>query len=203
MFDRTIVDILSNIWPMVMIVVTIVASIRIAYIALNKVEFVLYKDLLSLMFMIYIMSLFYVVTFQDVGWSTSNFVPFKEMFRYEIGSFMFYKNIVGNTLMFIPYGFFVSWLLKNKRISIACLLSFVASLAIEFTQLLIGRVFDVDDIILNVLGGIIGFGLYFLLDYIRDYLPPILKKTYIYNIIVTCGVMVFLLYALMLIMNGV
>ena len=32
-----------------------------------------------------------VVTFQDVSWSTSNFTPFKEIFRYEIGDRLFYK----------------------------------------------------------------------------------------------------------------
>jgi len=146
------------------------------------------------MFIIYVMSLFYVVTFQDVGWSSSNFIPFKEMFRYEIGSFMFYKNIVGNTLMFIPYGFFVSWILKNKKLSISFILSFITSLTIEFTQLLIGRVFDVDDIMLNILGGMIGFGIYYFLDKMRDYLPEILKKTFIYNIIVVSVMIILLMY---------
>ena len=39
-------------------------------------------------------------------------------------------------------------------------LIFAASLSIEFTQLLIGRVFDVDDILLNVIGGMIGYFIY-------------------------------------------
>lgn len=203
MFDKTIMAILSNIWPMILIVMTIVVSIRMANILLNKTKFVLYKDLLALMFIVYIMSLFYVVTFQDVGWSSSNFIPFREMLRYKIGSYMFYKNIAGNMLMFIPYGFFVSWILKNKKVSITLLLSLIASCAIEFTQLLIGRVFDVDDILLNIIGGGIGFYLYYYLNKLRDYLPEILKKTFIYNIIITCVVIACIIYVITLVVNGV
>ncbi len=203
MFDRTIINIFSNIWPMLVIVMTIVISIRMAYLFINKSRFVLYRDLLLLMFIIYVMCLFYVVTFQDVSWSTSNFIPFKEMLRYRFGSYMFFKNIIGNMLMFIPYGFFVSWILKNKNLFITFLLSFIASLSIESTQLLIGRVFDVDDILLNVVGGCLGFSLYCLLDKLKTYLPEILKKTYIYNIIVIVVFSLLILYILSIIANGV
>lgn len=82
---------------------------RITYILKYKVDFILYKELFSLLFVIYVMCLFYVVTFQDVSWSTSNFIPFKEIFRYEFGTKLFFKNVIGNMIMFVPFGFFVSY----------------------------------------------------------------------------------------------
>lgn len=184
MFEVTIINILSNIWPMVVIFTVILSSYRLAHIIQYKEEFVLYKEVLKLGFIIYIMSLFYVVTFQDVSWSTSNFIPFKEMFRYELGSTMFIKNVIGNMMMFMPYGFFISYFLKLNKIKIIIYLSIIVSLTIEVTQLVIGRVFDVDDIMLNIFGGLIGYYIYRLVSLMKNHLPSFLKKNIFYNIVV-------------------
>lgn len=48
-------------------------------------------------------------------------------------------------------------------------LVFFASVTVETTQLLIGRVFDIDDIILNIIGGIVGYGIYRLIDMNRRF----------------------------------
>lgn len=93
MFRETIMDIFADIWPMMFISSIILISIRVAYLYVKKQKIVLYKELLSLVFMLYILCLFHVVTFQDVSWSTSNFIPFKEMFRYELGSRLFFKKM--------------------------------------------------------------------------------------------------------------
>lgn len=196
-------EILDESWPTILISSVIVTSIRITYIIKNKKEFILYKELLSFVFMIYVLCLFYVVTFQDVGWSSSNFVPFKEMFRYSIGSRLFIKNVLGNIIMFIPYGFFASYYLDLKKPISIILLSLLVSSSIETTQLVIGRVFDIDDIILNILGGIIGFCLYRSLDFINNHLPSILKNKVAYNIIVIIIAILSLLYMFNLIELGV
>ena len=109
MFDLTIKNILANTWPMILIITIILSSLRIAYLLKYHEKFKFYEEMLKLGFIIYIMSLFYVVTFQDVSWSTSNFIPFKEVFRYQIFSERFFRNVVGNLIMFMPYGFFVSY----------------------------------------------------------------------------------------------
>ena len=109
MFDITIINILENIWPMALIFTIILSTLRICYLKENNQKFILYKEVLTLGFIIYVMSLFHVVTFQDVSWSTSNFIPFKEMFRYELFSNLFFRNVIGNMLMFMPYGFFISY----------------------------------------------------------------------------------------------
>ena len=199
MFEVTIVNILSNIWPMVVIFTVILSSFRLTYILKYEEKFILYKEVLKLGFVIYIMSLFYVVTFQDVSWSTSNFIPFKEMFRYEVGSIMFLKNVIGNMIMFMPYGFFISYFLKAERTSTILCLSIIVSLTIEVTQLMIGRVFDVDDIMLNILGGLIGFYIYKFIYMIKRHLPEVLKKNIVYNIIVI-GILIIVFWYLYQIM---
>lgn len=194
MWETTLRNIIYNIWPMILIVTVILVSLRIAKYNQTKKKIVLYEELLKYSFVIYIISLFYVVTFQDVSWSSSNFIPFKEMFRYRIFSKLFFKNVVGNMLMFLPYGFFVSYFLKLNKSKIIFILSFIVSLTIETTQLIIGRVFDVDDIMLNIVGAFAGYILYRIFHNVKDKLPPILKNNYFYNIIVLVFIGTILLY---------
>lgn len=160
--SNTIQGVVDFAWPMVLISIVILVSLRVCYLIKNKEKLVLYKELLGLSFVIYILCLFQVVTFQDnVSWATNNFIPFKEMFRYDIGSRLFVKNVVGNALMFLPYGFFVSYYLKNTKPWLTLILTVVASFSIELVQMVIGRVFDIDDILLNLLGGYLGYLVYY------------------------------------------
>ena len=194
MFRNSILEIFSSTWPMIVICTVIICSMRIVYIIKNKVNFIFYKEMMMLAFIIYIMCIFYVVTFQDVSWSTSNFIPFKEMFRYEFGSRLFFKNVIGNMIMFLPYGFFIGYFLRLDKKRLVVILITITSLTIELTQLKIGRVFDIDDILLNVLGGFIGFYMYLLLIKIKDHLPEFLKKPIFYNIIIVLVLVTFILY---------
>lgn len=200
---QSILEILDEVWPTILICSVIAISMRITYIIKTKKEFIFYKELMSFAFLIYVLCLFYVVTFQDVGWSSSNFIPFKEMFRYNLGSRLFIKNVLGNIIMFAPYGFFVSYYLDLKKPNASIFLVLLLSISIETTQLVIGRVFDIDDIILNVLGGFIGFYFYHSLDAIRNHMPQFLRKSFVYNIIITILVIVFIMYMLNMINVGV
>ena len=197
--SRTIQGVVNFTWPMIIISVVILVSIRISYLIKykNEKKFVFYKELLMLSFVIYIMCLFQVVTFQDTTtWSSNNFIPFKEILRYNIGSRLFFKNVLGNMIMFLPYGFFSSYILHNKKINITILLTVIASISIEVVQMVIGRVFDVDDIILNVCGGCIGFILYYLIDRLWDKFPKVLRKDWVLNII---SIMILILFITILI----
>ena len=130
------------------------------------------------------MCLFEIVTIQDENYGLSNFIPFKEIFRYQIGSRLFFKNIIGNILLFLPYGYFASDYLKTKKGWWIAGLTFLISLTIEIVQLYIGRTFDVDDIILNTLGGILGFLIYYILERGKEKLPAYLTSDGIINFIV-------------------
>lgn len=182
--SNTIQGVVSFTWPMVLISTIIIVSFRIAYVLKNHIKFVLYQDLLMLSFIIYVLCLFQVVTFQDtVSWSSNNFIPFREIFRYDFGSQLFVKNVLGNMILFLPFGFFVSYYLKSKKALLPVILTLIASCSIEIVQMVIGRVFDIDDIILNLLGGVIGFFLYYLLVKIGRKLPDVLKSDAFLNII--------------------
>ncbi|MBQ6476989.1 MAG: VanZ family protein [Bacilli bacterium] len=157
----TILGVIDVTFPMVIISVVVAILLRISYLIKNKIHFTLHKELFMLAFIIYILCLFQVVTLQDtVSWSTNNFIPFKEILRYDIGSNLFLKNVIGNVLLFIPFGYFISYILKVEKVYLPILIIFITSIAIELVQLYIGRVFDVDDVILNLIGGIIGYILY-------------------------------------------
>lgn len=56
------------------------------------------------------------------------------------------------------------------------MLTIITSITIETTQLVIGRVFDVDDILLNIIGSFIGFIIFYLLNNFKNKLPEILKN---------------------------
>ena len=182
--STTIQGVVNFTWPMVLISSIIIISFRIAYLLKNHVKFVLYQDLLMLCFIIYVLCLFQVVTFQDtVSWSSNNFIPFREIFRYAFGSRLFVKNVVGNMLLFLPFGFFVSYYLKCKKVWLPLILTLIASISIETVQMVIGRVFDIDDILLNLFGGCLGFLCYYVLSKIGEKLPSVLKSEMFLNII--------------------
>lgn len=169
---------------MIIISLVILVSFRTTYLIKNKTRLVLYKELLMLSFVIYILCLFQIVTFQDdISWSTNNFIPFKEIFRYSIGSRLFFKNVLGNMLLFLPFGFFISYYLKVDNYKLSLLQILIASISIEVVQMSIGRVFDIDDIILNVIGGLIGYYLYHIIDKIGNKLPQVFKSEWFLNII--------------------
>lgn len=168
MIKNIFTDVIPDIWPMLIIILVIVCSLRITYLVIKHKKFYLHKELIALIFIVYILCLFHVVTFQDSNYGVSNFVPFKEIFRYDIGSAKFMKNVLGNIALFVPYGFLASYYLDNKKFSVITIITIITTLTIETVQYYIGRVFDIDDIILNLVGSIIGFLTFVGLDAIRN-----------------------------------
>ncbi|MFV0363121.1 MAG: VanZ family protein [Suipraeoptans sp.] len=130
-------------------------------------------------FVLYIAFIIYFLLFSDwYGRSQSaqynyNLTPFREITRFweyrdQIGLYTMFINLFGNIIIFIPFGFFVPMASRNKSFFVAALLSLALSLGIEIFQLLtrIGS-FDVDDLILNTIGGIIGYIIYIIISAIR------------------------------------
>ena len=92
-----------------------------------------------------------------------NWVPMVNLLDYEVfGEILL--NLIGNTAMFIPLG--IVWPSVFKKLNthgkvIAAGIGF--SLCIEILQLpFYDRVTDVDDLILNTLGYVVGYGIYLL-----------------------------------------
>jgi len=73
--------------------------------------------------------------------------------------------VVENVLLFIPYGFFSCWAFRRFNRFFRCAaLGTATSLGIECLQLVTGRgFFQIDDILTNMLGTVIGFLLFRLL----------------------------------------
>lgn len=183
-----------DVWPIIIIITVIASSLRIAYLKKNNQKFCFYKELFMLLFILYVMCLFEIVTLQDHNYGLSNIIPFKEIFRYEVGSRLFIKNIVGNILLFLPYGYFASDYLKSKKMWPICLLTMLVSVTIECVQLNIGRTYDIDDVILNTIGGIIGYWLYRLIEKIKVKLPKFFKTDGFINVFVIILLIISIIY---------
>ena len=189
-----ITDVLPDVWPIIIIITVIACTLRIAYLIKNNVHFCFYKEVLSLLFILYVMCLFEVVTLQDNNFGLSNLIPFKEIFRYSIGSRLFIRNIVGNILLFLPYGYFIGYYINNKKIITPAILTMIISVTIEVVQLNIGRIFDIDDVILNTCGGVLGFLIYSISDNISSHLPKIFKTDGFINFIVVTILILIIIF---------
>lgn len=94
---------------------------------------------------------------QDWG---RNFRPFRTIGAYlkHVQGLHLVTNLLGNVLIFFPLGLALPLLWKKMDRPRAILVFFLAlSGIVEFIQYFVGRSVDVDDIILNVLGGLLGF----------------------------------------------
>ena len=128
-----------------------------------------------LLFMIYLVLLFYLLFFSETYGRTMdsgyryNLELFKEIKRFwsnreNLGWSSVITNLLGNIVAFAPFGFFLPMLCKVGRNVFGCVLvSALFSLVVETIQLLtkVGA-FDVDDIFLNAIGGLVGFLGYYL-----------------------------------------
>ncbi len=107
-----------------------------------------------------------------------NLTPFRSIYSILAHSNFIYsiRNIVGNILLFIPLGFSIPLRFKVNKFWKVMLLGFFTSCLVEVIQLLTSiRSFDVDDLILNTLGVILGFILYRLFDKARPSTKQIRK----------------------------
>ncbi len=175
---------INKMWPMLTIFLVVIATVRIAAIKSNNEKLVFYKEFSNLLFIIYVLLLYELLTRSELNHNSGfNLAPFTEMFRYPIGSKGFYFNVVGNIVMFIPFGYFISTYIKPKKMLPILIVTALSSTTVEFVQSCIGRSFDVDDILLNVVGALIGFLLYVSFNAIKKFLPGIFQNELFYNII--------------------
>lgn len=189
-----IVEYFPDLWPIIIIITVICCSLRIAYLIKNKQKFCFYREVGMLLFILYVMCLFEIVTLQDNNYGLSNLIPFREIFRYQVGSRLFIRNIVGNILLFLPYGYFAADYLKSSKVSSICFLTMIVSLTIELVQLNIGRTFDIDDVILNTFGGMLGYFIFRFMNRMKDRLPAFFKTDGFLNFFVIVIFIIAVLY---------
>ncbi len=193
--DSAIRSVIKMSWPTLVIVLTIVVILRVTYIMTSdKRKFCLYEEIFEILFLAYLVLLFQLVTSQDLPGGGTNLMPFREILRYDVGTKAFYKQVFGNILLFIPLGYFATSYCKIKGLGTITLVSLLSSLTIEVTQHYIGRTFDIDDIILNVVGGIVGFLIYTALNAIRNHMPKFLQRDWFYNLLSILLLIALVLY---------
>ena len=194
--ESAIRSVIKMSWPTLVIVLTIVVILRVTYIMTSdKRKFCLYGEIFEILFLAYLVLLFQLVTSQDLPGGGTNLMPFREILRYDVGTKAFYKQVFGNILLFIPLGYFATSYCKIKGLGTITLVSLLSSITIEVTQHYIGRTFDIDDIILNVVGGIVGFLIYTALNAIRNHMPKFLQRDWFYNLLSVLLLIALVLYA--------
>lgn len=98
------------------------------------------------------------------GLDTANFTLFKTIrmyveYAYKLNSF---ENLVGNVVVFLPFGFLLPFLKQScRQLSMLLLYAFLFIVGIEVFQLFSAfGAFDVDDILLNCVGAMLGWCFY-------------------------------------------
>ena len=134
-----------------------------------------------IMFGVYIICLIYFLFFAESTGRTFegrsyhyNLELFKEIrrfivYRHTLGTKAVLLNLVGNIVAFVPFGFFLPILYpKCRNFLYTVFFSFEFSIAVETIQLVskVGS-FDVDDMLLNTIGGALGCLTFYWMNRIR------------------------------------
>ena len=77
------------------------------------------------------------------------------------------EMLVGNVLMFVPFGLFLPFITRNITSKNIFLIAVAVPLAVEVFQLVLGRSLDVDDLICNFVGIVAGYFIAFSLKSIK------------------------------------
>lgn len=126
-----------------------------------------------ILFYLYLIVMFYFVLFserygRETGYDTShvNLELFKEikrfwMYRSLLTPEAFITNLVGNVFAFCPFGFLLPVMTEKRGDSLKLLPDlFIQSDHRELPVYFKVGVFDVDDLLLNTIGGLIGYMIY-------------------------------------------
>ena len=129
-----------------------------------------YRILGKILAVCYIVFVFYFLLISEVYGRTGemreyhyNLVLFREIkrfwnYREQLGMFAVYTNLAGNILIFLPFGFVMPMASRYRSFLNTTCYSLALSLLIEGSQLFwkVGC-FDVDDLLLNTIGGMLGY----------------------------------------------
>lgn len=93
-----------------------------------------------------------------------NYIPFKTILPYLLGEYGFLigaLNIIGNIAFLIPIGFLLPFVFARVDWKKSLVLAILSGMLIELSQVVLHLgIFDIDDVILNGLGVMVGFWIY-------------------------------------------
>ena len=169
----TVLRYFINMLPYICIVLPIYLVVRIIFIKIRALPINWLREMFLLVFTLYVAGLASQTILPDFDLGVdgfrvvvndthkTNIIPFKVLFEtYEQvflqrNIYYFLINFLGNIVMFVPIGLFLPllWGLSGKK---TLLLGFASSLLIEICQLFLVRGTDIDDLILNTTGVLLG-----------------------------------------------
>lgn len=152
------------------------------------------KIFIRILFVMYLLVLIYILflnnkyryNFHNCGYTLfsskylnlCNFIPFRNIYRFMYRIFISKYNIIValrnlfvNIVLLLPLGIFLPLLnkLKFNNIKNITKVLFIFSLTIELVQFItLTGVFDIDDILINIIGGILGYFIYKVIDNIVE-----------------------------------
>ena len=185
---RLILTYLSNMLTYIIVALPIYLICRLIFIKKTKKQVKVFSEILLTIFILYIIGLasqtivpyWNMGIYSDTGKfyfnirltnsiSEINLIPFKTLYEYLFvnntsvsdWSSVSILNIFANTLLFLPLGLLTP-LLWEKYDSFYKILTLglISTCLIEFIQIFIGRSTDIDDVILNTIGIIIGYTIF-------------------------------------------
>ena len=200
MIPTKLYGIIGSTLPMIVLFSLVMVLYRMVCVIMTKEKINVLKELKTLIYIVYCFLLFRLVTTTDFESYSNNFIPFKEIMRYKLTSVLFYRNVVGNILLFLPFGFLITDMIHDKtnklNIFISTFVVFMTSLSIEVIQMHIGRSFDIDDIILNVIGGVCGYVIFLITKKLLRKYPDALKNNLLLNLLGVITIMVLVVIIL-------
>lgn len=128
-------------------------------------KYILKKIFFIALFICYLCTVFGITIMERWGvMGIGRIMPLFSSYREAWNSFSIidWRNILLNIAMFVPFGIiFPNIFDRPQKLIPAYLTSFIVTLAIETIQLVFGRgIFEMDDILNNTLGAMVGYGIY-------------------------------------------
>lgn len=139
------------------------------------------KTVINVSFLIYLLALIYILflrfrvdrmqglDFSTYVMSSTNLVPFRTINTYiqamidgSMNMYIPIENLAGNLLLFLPMGVFLPYYIARiNKISQFISSMIVLLFVVEAMQFITRRgSFDIDDFILNMIGALIGYGIW-------------------------------------------
>ena len=170
------------------------------------------KRLLQLLLFGYCLLLIKIMVFKDVPLirigvlmlnfggtheGVPNFIPFKTILPYLIGEkglLIGAINIVGNIILLVPVGLLMPYVFSAVNLKKSFVFAILSGMLIEGMQSLLHvGIFDIDDVILNGLGYLIGYWTYLMLSRSWNLLKS--SKIFLASIIVIVMAAVYIFYS--------
>jgi len=193
-FNNTLFQVVKSIWPLLTVFASILIITRVYYLKLNGKSFTFYKEILALLFIIYLIILYDLLVKIDVSPQGVNFIPVVNSLNAFLTDSNYLSYILANAIIFIPFGYFISSYIEAKKIGSIFVITLLTGIVIEFVELQVIGSFNIDNIITYLIGGILGFLLYIGLSAIKKHLPGLFQNDFLYNIISIAIIVLVVLY---------